>query len=189
MSVILGFCAIPLIAAALVIKNNRDLVGNTAYYLTALAVIVGAISISFASEIVELRVCRRHRTESGAAAAESGAAAAESGAAAAVPVDSESANDGGNDSGSEADAPKITSPRAGEFCVAGKIDRGPNLLAYRELNVVSGAVFEEYMPTAHLGLGVKNLTPPASLSVSLLGANSRQLRPEAAGGPPLAVVR
>ena len=125
--------------------------------------------------------------ESGAAAAESGAAAAESGAAAAVPVDSEAANDGGNDS--EADAPKITSPRAGEFCVAGKIDRGPNLLAYRELNVVSGAVFEEYMPTAHLGLGVKNLTPPASLSVSLLGANSRQLRPEAAGGPPLAVVR
>ena len=182
MSVILGFCAIPLIAAALVIKNNRDLVGNTAYYLTALAVIVGAISISFASEIVELRVCRRHRTESGAAAAESGAAAA-------VPVDSEAANDGGNDSGSEADAPKITSPRAGEFCVAGKIDRGPNLLAYRELNVVSGAVFEEYMPTAHLGLGVKNLTPPASLSVPLLGANSRQLRPEAAGGPPLAVVR
>ena len=179
-SVILGFCAIPLIAAALVIKNNRDLVGNTAYYLTALAVIVGAISISFASEIVELRVCRRHRTESGAAAAESGAAAA-------VPVDSEAANDGGNDS--EADAPKITSPRAGEFCVAGKIDRGPNLLAYRELNVVSGAVFEEYMPTAHLGLGVKNLTPQASLSVSLLGANSRQLRPEAAGGPPLAVVR
>ena len=111
-SAILGCCAIPLTMAALVFKYNHDLIGDTiAYYLSALAVIVGAISIAFASDIVELRVCRRQRAESGAAAA--------------APVDSEAAYDGGSDSGSEADAPEIASaPQAGKFCVAGKINRG-----------------------------------------------------------------
>ena len=114
-SAILGFCAISLTTAALVFKYNHpdDLIGDTsAYYFSALAVVVGAISISFASDIVELRVCRRHCDRS------------ESGAAAAALVDSEAASDSGSDSGPEADAAEIaplTAPRAGEFCVAARI--------------------------------------------------------------------